>query len=101
MDVLDRIERLKSSMGKDARIEDADAWWTDFELIESDIERDPRSTKQERETVAHIKGTLSTFTMTLRAGGGSPDASTVRAHLLALQRQIRKRTIGPDGWPLE
>lgn len=100
MDVRDRIERLSAAIGGDVRVENAEAWWTDFQLIESAIEFDPRATKQERELVTRLKDTLSRFIGAVRDGAPSPDVSSVRVWLTALDGEIQKRTIGPDGWPL-
>ena len=100
MDVLDRIDRLASAIGGDPRIEDADAWWTDFRLIESAVEHDQRATKREREIVTRISSALSAYTRAVREGAPSPDAHIAQVALSALHGEIRKRTIGPDGWPL-
>jgi hypothetical protein len=101
MDILERIDRLCSAITGEAGLEDADKWWAELEAIVAEIKSAPKASRRERELVLEAKDGLSAFTLALREGMPAPDPARARVPLTALANEIRKRAIGPDGWPLK
>jgi ABC-type transporter Mla subunit MlaD len=88
------ISQLRSALS-DAR-EDI---WDLVERLELTLESDPRQSEEERTLLAQVRAGVSDVIATRREGR-QPDLTRASAPLRRLETMIRKRTTGPDGWPL-
>ena len=95
MDTLQLISRLRTELdaGSD------DAIWTTVGLIASSVEWDERATKHERELVRQLKSSASDLFVAKRNHLNN-DTHRVGVTISALESSIKRRSIGPDGWPM-
>jgi hypothetical protein len=88
------ISELRSALS-DAR-EDI---WDLVERLESTLDGDPRQSEEERTLLRQVRVGVSGVIAAKREGR-QPDVTTASAPLRRLETMIRKRTTGPDGWPV-
>lgn len=73
--------------------------WELVERLDSSLDSDPRTSDYERKALARLKSSVSDLIAAQR-DGLNPYTSTASVQISALESSIRKRTTGPDGWPL-
>ncbi len=95
MSELELIDQLHTALNEF----DADTAWSAVQRIEGSLELDPRYSTSEKKLVEHIKSQVSDIIRAKREGL-TPHIGSARATIGALATSIKKRTTGPDGWPL-
>jgi hypothetical protein len=102
MNTLDTIEQLRKALRPQATLKEAEAWWDLYRRLDNDLLIfDKRTSKYEREVLGQLKNGLSHATRMIREGQRDPDLLTAQVALSALENSIKRRTTGPDGWPLK
>jgi hypothetical protein len=93
MDDLQILAELRTALP------DAKRAWLLVERLESSLDSDPRTSEYERGALARLKSSVSELIAAQRDGLNlhTSDASVA---ITALETSIRKRTTGPDRWPL-
>ncbi|MBB6299409.1 hypothetical protein [Rhizobium leucaenae] len=97
-DILELIDNVQSAFGKAKTIEEAEAAWDHFHLLEGYVERTWPHERTTVDALRRLKSGLSTFTLHVRQKMPSPysgwgvDLSSLRSHV--------SPKYDKDGWPL-
>lgn len=98
-DALKHIAGLRQAVGASKTIEELEAAWDHFYLLESYVERTWPTERATIECCGRVKSGLSTYTRHVREGMPSPYGGW-RVDLGALENKVRPQW-GTDGYPLK
>jgi hypothetical protein len=97
-DIMELIDNVQSAFGKARSIEEAEAAWDHFHLLEGYVERVWPNERPTMDALRRLKSGLSTFTLHVRQEMPSP-FSGWSVELTALRRLVGPR-FDKDGYPL-
>jgi hypothetical protein len=95
MQTLQLLEELRTALEGS----DPDAIWELVGRITADVETDRRAPKSDLADVRRLNSAVGEF-LAARRDGLNADVSRPRVILTGLENSIKRRTTGPDGWPL-
>lgn len=90
--LISELRRALTDTRKDA--------WDLVERLESTLDRDSRQSEEEQELLRQARAGVIDV-IAARREGRQPDLTRASAPLRRLETMIRRRTTGPDGWPVD